>query len=404
MIKIPSLKNLELNHKRVFVRADLNVPLENKHIIQDHRLESILPTIKYVQEKGGKVILATHIGRPQAQSQPNFFDENLSTDILAEWFRQKGFKTRQKKDLVKAELFSHENFAEILLLENLRFFNGEQGTPEERETLANLLRKLADIYVNDAFALIHRDDTSVTLLPKKFETKAFGFLVGKEIHELNKLKENPQKPFIIVLGGNKIKDKIELLENFLDEEEKNRPNSILIGGAIAYTFLKAQGFNLGKSIVENDFLDFTKSFLQKAQKQNVNILLPLDHLVTENNKNLNYYTSNKIPADGICVDIGPETATLFEKTISGSKTIFANGSMGIYTKPEFAVGTQKILQAIANSLAYKVAGGGDCIAAVEQFKLENKFDFLSTGGGATLAFLGAKNPWKELPALKVFNL
>jgi phosphoglycerate kinase len=402
MIKIPSLKNLDLKHKRVFVRADLNVPLENKRIIQDHRLESIIPTIKYIQENGGKIILATHIGRPQAQSQSNFFDKNLSTEILAEWFKQKGFNVRQKKDLIKAELFSHENFSEILLLENLRFFNGEQGNPKEREIFANLLRKLADIYVNDAFALIHRDDTSVTLLPEKFEVKAFGFLVEKEIQELSKLKENPAKPFIIVLGGNKIKDKIELLENFLNVEEKNRPNSIIIGGAIAYTFLKAQGFNLGKSIVENEFLDFTKNFLKKAQKQNINILLPLDHLVTENNENLNYCTSEKIPANGICVDIGPETINFFEKTILSAKTIFANGSMGIYTKPEFAVGTQKVLQTIADSSAYKVAGGGDCVAAVEMFKLESKFNFLSTGGGATLAFLGAKNPWNELPALRAF--
>ena len=400
-MKIKLIKDLDLKHKRVFLRADLNVPLKDKKVLQDYRLKAILPTIDYIQKHGGKIILATHIGRPKAKEVTNFFDENLSTEIFLNWFTQNGYKIKFEKDLLDAQIQSKEDFSEILLLENLRFFNGEQGNREERLELAQLLTQLADVYVNDAFGLIHRDDTSVTLLPEMFDSsqKAIGLLIEKEIKELDKLKHSPEKPFVLVLGGEKIKDKIALLENFLKETDKKRVDSIIISGAIAYTFLKTQGYEVGKSLVENDFLEFAQNMLSFAKSKNVNILLPLDHLVSENNS-FKIHETPQIPANGFCVDIGPKTIELYKKEIFKAKTIFTNGTMGIYTKSESSKGSKEILQAITQSNAYTVAGGGDCVAAAFQFNLQDKFDFLSTGGGATLAYLSTEKPEENLPGLK----
>ena len=413
-MNLPSIKNLDLKKKRIFLRADLNVPIIlsqdygsqviNQKISQDFKLQEILPTIKYIQENNAKIILATHIGRPKAESQTNFFDKDLSTKILLPWFENAGYKIRLERDLLKAKLLSYEDFSEILILENLRFFNGEQGTTQERLTFAKHLCSFAQIYINDSFATIHRDDTSVVLLPELFESKnkAFGMLVEKECEKLNKLKNNPKKPFILVLGGCKIKDKINLLQNFLNFSSENKPSSILIGGAIAYTFLKAQGYQTGLSLVEDEFLDFAKSFLTEAKHKNIKILLPTDHLVVEkiDSQNGTYYTTKNIPENQACVDIGPQTIKLYIEEIQQAKTIFTNGTMGIYTNSSFAKGSREILQAIANnSSAYTVAGGGNCIDAVYKFNIQEKFKFLSTGGGATLAFLAAQTP-EELPAFK----
>lgn len=368
------IKNIDLKHKRVFLRADLNIPIENKKIIQDYRLQEILPTIKYIQENKGKVILATHIGRPK----DNLPDENLSTKIIYNWFIEKGFDIKYEPDLLEAEFFSKQNFSQILLIENLRFFAGEQGQAQDRERLADLLKNLADVYINDAFALMHRQDCSITLLPEKFNTsnRAYGFLIEKEIKNLSKLKNNPEKPYTIVLGGNKIKDKIDLLKNFLNNPEKSRPNKIIIGGALSYTFLwfdTAHHELLKNFIIEPYYIDFCKDFLIQAKNKNIEIILPVDHILNTQEQG---------------VDIGPETIKLFKEKIKDSKTIFVNGSMGIYTVPEYSNGTKEILTAIAeNKNCFKVAGGGDCVAAVHMFNLQNKFDYISTGGGATLDFL-----------------
>ncbi|MCF7800245.1 phosphoglycerate kinase [Candidatus Babeliales bacterium] len=400
MKNFKTIKNLNLKNKRVLLRADLNVPTKNKEILQDYRLKEIIPTINYIQKNGGKVILATHIGRPEAGNQINFFDKNLSTKILVPWFEKENFNIKLEKDLIDAQIFSKQDFNQILLLENLRFFNGEQGEKHERERLAQLLVNLADIYVNDAFALIHRDDTSITLLPNLFEQdkKAVGLLIEKEITELNKLKDDAEQPFMLVLGGNKVTDKIKLLESFLKD---NSVNTIIIGGAIANTFLKSQGYNVGKSLVEKDLLDFAKNFINSAQEQNIEILLPIDLLAVENlnrNYNIEYFDINNIPSDRLCVDIGPKTIEFFKNKIKTAKTIFTNGSMGIYSKKEFSTGSFEILKAIGKSQAYSVAGGGDCVAAIYQFNLQNEFDFLSTGGGATLTYLSTEN-LENLPGL-----
>ncbi len=400
------IKNVDLKGKRIFLRADLNIPLKDGKILQDFKLKQIIPTISYIQENGGKVVLATHIGRPNATGQTNFFDKDLSTKIIQEWLENNGYSIKYKIDLLKAVEDSHQHFDQILLLENLRFFNGEKGTGEERQKFAHLLKDLTDVYINDAFALMHRNDCSVTDLPQLFssENKAFGFLVEKEIIELNKIKKNPEKPFIIVLGGNKIETKIKLLEGFLDQDIENRPDSIIIGGAIAYTFLAAQEFRMGKSIVEQDYIQFAKEFLEKAAQSNIKVLLPVDHLANGaiyTNDNLDQNLS-KETFNVAATDIGPETIKLFSQEIAKAKTIFTNGSMGIYQEKENQTGTKEILQAVANNKnAYKIAGGGDCVAAINIFNLQDSFDFLSTGGGATLSYLASKNPEKDLPGLNI---
>jgi len=341
--------------KRVFLRADLNVPIKDKKVMQDYRLRSILPTINAIQTDGNKVILATHIGRPDASSRKNFFDENLSTKILVPWFEQHGYSIDYEIDLLKAIEKSNRNPEKILLLENLRFFNGEQQTNVE---FAKLLAQLADSYVNDAFGLLHRSDTSITLLPQEFDPdhRSFGLLVKKELQTLTALKENPQQPFLIILGGNKGETKLRALDTLLGKPKQTRPETILIGGAIAQ--------------------DFPENLLKKAKQNSVTVVLPVD-TQKDNNKNI--------------VDIGPKTIELFKKEIARAKTIFANGTMGICETKEHETGSREILQAVADSNATTIIGGGDAVAATFQFGLESKMSFLSTGGGATLAFLANAN-------------
>jgi phosphoglycerate kinase len=356
--RMNSIKDLNLKNKRVFLRADLNVPIENKKILQDYRLEKILPTINYIIKNGGKVILATHIGRPQAKSITNYFNESLSTQILLPWFKSKNYEIQYEADLESAKIYSNEDFEKILLLENLRFFNGEQGSLKEQELFAKKLKELADIYINDAFALTHRDDCSVTLLPKLFKENGTGLLIEEEIKNLQKIKDDPKKPFLLVLGGKKIETKISLLKSLINKPE-GRPTSIIIGGLIADIFLNAKKENSQEEKVANEILNL-------ADKNNVKIILPIDK-----NKN----------------DIGQKTVNIFCEEIKKAKTIFVNGTMGVYEQKESQKGTFEILKCIAESNSYKVAGGGDAVGAIYMFNFQDKFNYLSTGGGATFAFL-----------------
>ncbi len=396
------LKDLLLKNKRVFLRADLNVPLSGSNVSVDHKLTSILPTIDYIQSNGGKIILATHIGRPNITGDYSV-DKNLSTKILIPWFEENGYKINFVENLESALDASSQNLNTIFLLENLRFFRGEK---EKDENFAKKLASLADVYVNDAFGVIHRDDTSITLLPKLFKEKSPGLLIEKELKILKNLKYNPKKPFVLVLGGDKVKDKIPLIQNFIDLPEPQEPSSILIGGAIAYTFLKANGQNVGLSLIDEESIPIAKKILLEAQKKNIKIVLPRDSLITLNNsKETVMLANNRFQPDGIGVDIGLKTIDVFIKKIEEANTIFLNGTMGIYTNPSYASGTKTILKAVAKSRAFRVIGGGDAVAAVYKFNLKTKFDFLSTGGGATLKFLSLR-PDEEitkLPGLKALK-
>ncbi|QQR49287.1 phosphoglycerate kinase [bacterium] len=397
-----SLKQLNVAQKRVFVRADLNVPLSDKVIVNDFRLTALLPTLDYLLENDAKVVLATHLGNPEALSRSNYFDENLSSSLLVEWFEKRGYHIIYEIDLLKAEAKSHTDRHAILLIENLRFFHGEKES-KSANTFADLLKNLADCYVNDAFALMHRNDTSTTLLPQRFNTedRSIGFLVEKELTMLTSIKEKPQQPYVMILGGNKVKDKIDLLKNILKRPRYAMPQSFLIGGAMAHAFLQAQGYHIGQSIVDMSAVEFARNFLHKADELQISINLPHDALVTFGDSYpTDYYNIDAIPSNGTIVDIGPGTIEMFSQDIAKATTIFANGTMGIYEDPAYAQGTSKILHAIANSQALSVIGGGDTVAAIFANNLQTEIDFLSTGGGATLAFIATDFAEQSLPGLK----
>jgi len=428
-MKLRLLENIDpekIQNKRVFLRADLNIPIKtcpgldpgacpgldpgNKKIIHDYRIKALLPTIDFIHKHGGKVILATHIGRPDAHSKTNFFDPKLSTNIITQYLEHNNYQVEYEKDLLHAQTKSMHHTKHILLLENMRFFNGE--TEPDNSLFAELLAKLADIYVNDAFGLIHRNDTSVTLLAEQFEpeNRFAGLLIKKELTELDKIK-TPKQPFIVLLGGNKMRDKIKLLEALLPEAQstnktpndssKNKPHAILIGGALAHVFLKAQGIAIGRSLCDEKSIPLAQTFLERAQKNNIPILLPQDmHVLTQTNPpKTSVCPINELPHNALCIDIGPETIKAYTNALQKADTIFSNGTMGAYENPAGQTGTKKMLEAVARSEAYTVIGGGDAVAATHMFGFQNDINFLSTGGGATLAYLGSRNPEKDFLTL-----
>ncbi len=394
---IPLIQSLHLEGKRVLLRADLNVPVQDKVIIQDHRLRALLPTIDYILAHGGKAILIGHIGRPQ----PQIFDENFSTLIIAQWLRDHGYHADHELDLMNAIARSHQLRDLILVFENLRFFQGER---EVNDHFADLLAQLGDVYINDAFGTMHRPDTSVTLLAEKFspENRACGKLVEKEIAELSHLQTSAEQPFVMVLGGSKIDDKIGTIEQFITKEAEHRVTSILVGGLLAQAFLQAQNPSLRNVEIDDYAVSKARQIIDLAQQFSVEIVLPTDFFATQFDLGSSplQFAADAIPQGSRCVDIGPATAHDFSMKIAEAKTIFMNGTMGIYEYPEYASGTTTVLNAIASSGAHTVIGGGDAVAATFQSGFAENISFLSTGGGATLAFLAADNPYRKLPALK----
>lgn len=395
---IPSLTSIDLDGKRVLLRADLNDPIQDNCFTRDYRLTAILPTIDYLQKRNAKIILLTHLGRPQE----GIFDENLSTKIIQEWFVKQGYAVEYEIDLMQA-ITKSPTLApgQILLIENLRFFNGEK---EATITFAELLAQLGDVYVNDAFGTIHRSDTSITLLAQQFDKqhRACGLLIEREIHELSKIKYNPIQPFFIVLGGCKLEDKIGMLEELLEQPQSSRVNTIIAGGLIGQALLAAQQKMNPPQQVTAQTMNHAHALIQKADAQNVSIVLPTDFLVTLNDTS-QIYAINQIPSEGMCVDIGPESIKNFTTLLNQAKTVFINGTMGIYEQDAYAQGTKAILEAIAQSSAYKVIGGGDAVSSVFFYHLEKSMNYLSTGGGATLAYLATSNPMKMLPGLQALS-
>ncbi len=386
------IDDLILKDKRIFLRADLNVPLDGTNILIDHKLKAILPTIDYIKQQGGKIILATHIGRPKG------FDESLSTKILLPWFKKQGYQIQYSPNLNNVQA----NVETITLLENLRFYNGEQG---KDPNFAKELASLADAYINDAFGCIHRDDTSLYLLPLQFkkDNRNYGLLIETELTNLEKIKKNAKQPFILILGGNKTLDKIPMIKNFLITHKENKPKAIIIGGAMAYTFLKAQGSEVGNSLVEKEAIPDAQYILQEAKNQGIKILLPTDSIIEISANQFVRLPHNQFPKNGMGVDIGQNSIDHFTRKIEDAHTVFINGTMGIYTNPNYEFGTKAILDAICKSHAFSVAGGGDATAAVYKFHLNEKFNFISTGGGATLKYLSLPTG-KEieyLPTLKI---
>lgn len=394
---IPLIKSLSLKGKRVLLRADLNAPIKNKQFVHDYRLKAALATINYIQEQGGKVILLTHLGRPK----DNKFDENLSTRIIVPWLQKQGYKVDYEIDLMQAITKTHTNHSHILLIENLRFFSGEKHV---NINFAQLLARLGDLYVNDAFGVIHRADTSLTLLTEQYypQRRACGLLVEKEMHELANIREKPEQPFVMVLGGSKLEDKIGMIEQFARQEKTRRVAMLIAGGLVGQMLLAAQGKMHPPVSSTTDALAHAKKALQLVRDFDITLALPSDFLVVNNaiSTPARICSVDQVPAHALCADIGPQTIEHFSELVAQAGTIFANGTMGIYEEAAYTGGTQAVFKAIASSTAYTVIGGGDAVAATFQYGLTDKMDYLSTGGGATLAYLAAQNPEEDLPGLK----
>jgi phosphoglycerate kinase len=394
-----SIQDLKLDGHRVFVRVDFNVPLDDDgRITDDTRIRETLPTIEYALHKGARLILASHLGRPKGK-----FNAKMSLKPAAERLRmlldQKmgracnvGFAP-DCIGLAAEEMSKKLEKSQTLLLENLRFHAQEEANDEN---FARQLAALADVYVNDAFGSAHRAHASTAGITKFVEKSAAGLLMQKELEYLGKAVTNPEKPFVAIIGGAKVSDKIDVIRNLL-----NKVDALLIGGAMAYTFLKAQGNEVGKSLVEEDKMGLAKELLAQAHSKKVRMLLPVDHVIAEKidaaAPTRVVYVADGIPAGWMGLDIGPETVAAFSKEIGAARTIVWNGPMGVFEVAPFARGTMQIARAIAtNRGATSIVGGGDSVAAVHQAGVADKITHISTGGGASLEFLeGKKLPGVE---------
>ncbi len=388
-----SVKDLDVEGKRVLVRVDFNVPLdESGKITDDTRIKAAIPTINYLIERGAKVILVSHLGRPKGKVVEKL-RLNPVAQRLSELLNRKVIKTDDCIGEEPEKAVSRMKNRNVLLLENVRFHPGETKNDPE---FAKALAKLADLYVNDAFGAAHRAHAS-TVGVAEILPSAAGFLLEKEITTMGKVIQNPEKPFTVVLGGAKVKDKIGVIENLLEKAD-----NLLIGGGMAFTFLKALGYEVGKSLLEEDKIDMARGFLEKGKKLNTNIVLPRDVVVADRiSADAEHKTVDvsQIPNALMGVDIGEKTVEEFVKYINQSKTVLWNGPMGVFEIQAFANGTKQVAEAIARSNATTIIGGGDSAAAVEKLGIADQMTHVSTGGGASLMFLEGK----ELPAIKALD-
>ena len=390
---IRTVNQIELKGKRVFIRVDFNVPLNEKNeITDDTRIVESLPTLRLVIEGGGKSILASHLGRPKGKRDPKY----SLAPVAERLSKLLGKRVPLASDCIGEEVqkqIEGMKAGEVLLLENLRFHPEEE---KNDEAFSKALASLCDVYVNDAFGAAHRAHASTEGMTRYVKTLAAGLLMMKEIECLEKALVNPQKPYIAILGGAKVSDKIGVIENLLD-----KVTTLLVGGGMAYTFLRARGFGVGKSLVEEDQIGFAGTLLERA-KGKVKFLLPQDHIAAERmdvQAKREIVNNEKIPSDWICLDIGPETVKAFSEEIKSAKTIVWNGPMGVFEMEPFSQGTFAIARAVAGSSAFSIVGGGDSVAAVNKAGVAEKIGHISTGGGASLEFLEGK----KLPGIEALR-
>jgi len=386
-----SLRDLDVKGKKVLMRVDFNVPLADGTITDDTRIVAALDSINYVLDNGGALILMSHLGRPKGKVK-----EEFRLNPVAQRLQQILGKPVQKTDdCIGAEAQAAAaklQPGDVLLLENLRFHPEEEaGDPDFAKQLASL----GDVYVNDAFGTSHRAHASTAVITEFIDKAAAGFLVEREIEYLGKAVANPEKPYIAILGGAKVSDKIPVIENLI-----KKVDAIIIGGGMAYTFLKTQGKGVGKSKLEPEMLDTAATLLKQAQEKGVEVLLPVDHVVADNfAEDAASQTVYDIPDGWMALDIGPKTIRLYSDKLASARTIVWNGPMGVFEMKPFAAGTKAIAEALAESDATTIIGGGDSAAAVNQFGLADKMSHISTGGGASLEFLEGK----ELPGITALS-
>ena len=385
-----TVKDIDLKGKRVFVRCDFNVPMdENQNITDNTRIVAALPTIKYLLEQNCKIVLASHLGRPKGEFKPEFSLKPVAKELS---------KLLNKEVIMAKDVIGEETIqkalnlkeGEIMLLENVRFHKEETDNDPE---FAKKLASMAEVFVNDAFGTAHRAHASTTGIADYLPAVS-GFLIEKELKFLGNAVNNPERPFVAILGGAKVSDKIGVIDSLLEKVD-----TLMIGGGMAYTFFKAQGYEVGNSICEVDKLDLAKSAMEKAKQKGVKLLLPVD---TKVGKEFKEDTESKIvkwteiPADWEGFDIGPETIKMFTDELKTAKTVVWNGPLGLFEFDQFAIGTNAIAKALAELDATTIIGGGDSAAAVKKAGLEDKMTHISTGGGASLEFLEGK----KLPGIE----
>jgi phosphoglycerate kinase len=389
-----SINDIDVKNKRVLVRVDFNVPMDDTgKITDDRRIKAALPTINKLSKDGAKVILVSHFGRPKGGPDNKYRMDNIGIR-LGELLGRPVVKVNDSIGDEPAKAIADLPWGGIVLLENVRFYKEEEANDE---AFAKKLARLADLYVNDAFGTAHRAHASTAGVAKFLQPAVAGYLMQKEIEIMGNAMANPEKPFTAILGGAKVADKLGVIQNLLQKVD-----TLIIGGGMAYTFFKAQGLEIGKSLLDAEKLDFVKDMMAQAKAKGVKLLLPVDTTVTDNFKSPSYaktVSANQIPADAQGVDIGPETVKLFTEAITSSKTVIWNGPMGVFEVDQFATGTRAIAEALTKCKGTTIVGGGDSAAAIEQMGFAEKVTHVSTGGGASLEFLEGI----ELPGIAVLT-
>jgi phosphoglycerate kinase len=388
---IRKVEDLDLRDKTVFLRVDFNVPLEQGRITEPHRIESALPTIRLILDRAKRVVIASHLGRPDGKVVPKYSLRPVR-DHLEQSLKQ---PVLLAPDCIgpEVERILQDPSHRVILLENLRFHKEE----ERNETpFSEALASLADVYVDDAFGAAHRAHASISGMARFFRQKAAGLLLHKELEYLSRLLSTPEKPFVTILGGAKVSDKIGIIKNLLP-----KVNALLIGGGMAYTFLKAKGIDVGKSLVETDKVSLARELLAQATEQGVSTVLPVDHVTGDNEKKNPTVCLGDIPVDRMGLDIGPQTVARFSQELKRARMVLWNGPVGLFELEPYSKGSQALAQALAAGYPelVSVIAGGDTVAAVTAAGVAARITHLSTGGGATLEFLEGK----ELPGIKALD-
>jgi phosphoglycerate kinase len=389
-----TIKDINLKGKRVVMRVDFNVPVKNGKVGDDTRITAAVPSIKYILEQGASLVLLSHLGRPDGQANPEFSLKPTAVRLSELLGQEVKFADDCIGDAVVAQANALKP-GEVMVCENTRFHKEEDmktKTDEDKQKMRNFakeLAKLGNVYVNDAFGTAHRAHASTAVISEFLDKSncVAGFLMDKELQYLGKAVANPERPFVAIIGGAKVSGKLEVLSSLME-----KVNTILIGGGMAYTFLKALGHNIGGSLCENDLLDIAKETLAKAEARKVKFLLPVDNVIADkfdNAANINV-VGNDIPDGWMALDIGPKTVEIYSKEIAGAKTVVWNGPMGCFEMPNFANGTMSVCKAVADSHSVSIIGGGDSVSAVNQSGLASRMSHISTGGGASLEFLEGK--------------